>query len=196
MNCKKCGNPLPENANFCNICDTVQDEALASQPMPRAMSFYKFITYVFLPINILGGLAGAILYGFGLIRNFDYTATAYGEWGTTYETVPFLKALDIPMGIGYLGLAVFASIAMIFLLQRKKNAVSCFFASCLTTMMVLMAFSFINYAVQLSIGEQTEYTAPSGYLFYTLLILALILGSLFLWLCHRYFKVRQEYFDQ
>ncbi len=196
MNCKKCGNPLPENENFCKICDTVQDEALTPQIPQQPMGFYNFITYGLLPLSILGGLVGAVLYCFGLIRAIDYTAAAYADWGHTYNTVPFLKVLDIPMGICYLGLAAFGIVAMVFLLLRKKNAPSCFFAMYLTSMVVNLAFSFINYAVQLSIGEQTDYTAPSGYLFYTVLTLALILLSVFLWGCNRYFKKREALFDQ
>ena len=196
MNCKKCGNPLPENANFCKICDTVQDEAFAAQAPQEQMTFYKIITFGLLPLSVLATLIYAVLYGFGLIRGFDYTATAYQDWGHTYETVPFLKALDIPMGLCYLGLAAFAGVTMVFLLLRKKNAPSCLFGFTLTTLIVSIAFAFINYAVQLSIGEQTEYTAPSGYIFFGLLLFAVCAASIFLWACSRYFKKRADYFDQ
>jgi len=196
MNCKKCGNPLPENENFCKICDTVQDETIESAPLQPPMRCYKFIVYFGLPVSALFYLIYAIFYAFGLIRRFDYTSVLYAQWGDTYDSVPFLRALDIPFGVCCLGLAAFCIVALVFLLLRKKSAPSCFFAMFTTSLIVSIALLFIDYAVRLSIFEQTGQTAPSGYAFFTFLLIWVAIEIGVLCLLTRYFNKRLSYFDQ
>ncbi len=151
MNCKKCGNPLPNHANFCKICGTVQDDA--NHASNRPMGYYKFLISFGLPAAGLGYLIAGILYLFGILRTFDYTSVAYADWGSTYSVTPFLRALDIPFGLCYLGMLAFLIVVYVKLLKYQQGAPNCYIAFHLTALVLSIALGFIDYGVRLSIAE-------------------------------------------
>lgn len=170
MNCKKCGNPLPDHENFCKICDTVQDEQnVSARPQPSKL--LNALTHFFLPLTVAVLLIYTVLYITGLIRTFDFTAEAYADWSSTYAVAPILKVFDISFALCFLGLAAFTIVTMVQLLKRKAGAPNCYIALHLTFLIASIALGFIDYTLRLSIGEQTVYDAPSPFLFFPPLLI-------------------------
>ena len=129
MYCSRCGNPLPEGSNFCTRCGVPTaapqvDAQDGYRPQPYVpatappkpvypMKWFKFTIYFQLFANALLNLFNGIVY---------LTGTLYGsDADMVYLTFSGLKALDLLMGILYLGIVVLALVTRFRLAKFRRN---------------------------------------------------------------------------
>ncbi|MDO5402893.1 MAG: zinc ribbon domain-containing protein, partial [Eubacteriales bacterium] len=161
MFCSNCGAQLEPNQLFCSSCGQPvkqpENQSMGQQPgmyenpimePDLPMKWYKFISYVQLPLS-------ALLYlGLGIQV---MTGAHYGESSRlVYAFFSSLKTIDIIFGLIYLLLMAGSVLVCAKMINRKKNAVTWYLSLQGVSIVIAVLYSVLVYAVtQLSDGVST-----------------------------------------
>jgi len=114
MNCTNCGQPINDNAAFCEHCGQPRQE-VEQQPVitPPPMKWFKFLIY----FSLFAGAALNLINGITTILG-----TQYGEYAElVYATFGSLRTFDIACGIYLILLAIFTIYVRFRLSGFRKN---------------------------------------------------------------------------
>ncbi len=114
MFCSKCGEFIPEGSRYCPNCGT------DSQQPQLPMKWFKFLIYFLMFANALLFLSQAASF---------FTGSQYGDSAASvYHFFSGLKAVDMVMGVLYLGAAAYSIYTRFMLSGYKRIGPKCMYA--------------------------------------------------------------------